>query len=203
MESWIQGIVEQFGYFGVFFMIALENVFPPIPSEVILTFGGMMTTFSDLTVTGVVISATGGSLLGAIILYGIGKLLDVHRLEKIVERWGHILRVNRDDIYKADSWFDRYGYWTVFLCRFIPLIRSLISIPAGMSEMNFWVFILLTTAGTAIWNIVLVSLGAAFGESWEEIVAFMDVYSNVAYAIIGMGIIAFLIYFFNRKSKKK
>lgn len=202
MENWITNIVEQFGYIGVFFMIALENVFPPIPSEVILTFGGMMTTFSDLTVTGVVISATGGSLLGAVILYKIGNLLDLERLEKIVDRWGKFLRVNRADIYKADAWFEKYGYWTVFMCRFVPLIRSLISIPAGMSRMNFWMFLLLTTIGTFIWNVVLVSVGAAFGENWEEIVHFMDLYSNVAYVLIGIGIILFVFFFIKNKRRK-
>lgn len=202
MDNWITNVVEQFGYLGVFFMIALENVFPPIPSEVILTFGGMMTTFSDLTITGVVISATGGSLLGAVILYKIGNLLDLGRLEKIVDRWGHILRVSRADIYRANGWFEKYGYWTVFVCRFIPLIRSLISIPAGMARMNFWMFILLTTIGTFIWNVVLVSVGAAFGENWEKIVSFMDVYSNVAYVILGIGLIAFIVWFMKAKKRK-
>src|SRR4051812_37884575 len=121
MENWITGIIEQFGYLGIFLMIALENVFPPIPSEVILTFGGMMRKFTDLTVTGVIISATAGSVLGAVILYKIGNLLDVERLEKIVDRWGHILRIKKEDIHKADYWFDKYGYWTVLICRVIPL----------------------------------------------------------------------------------
>lgn len=114
METWIQQIMEDFGYVGVFLLIMLENVFPPIPSEVILTFGGFMTTFTDLTVTGVIIASTLGSVAGAIILYGIGLLLDVERLVKIVDKYGNILRLTRNDIYKADAWFDNYGFWTVF-----------------------------------------------------------------------------------------
>ncbi|MEC2077404.1 DedA family protein [Metabacillus fastidiosus] len=201
MQNWITEFMEQFGYFGIFLMIALENVFPPIPSEVILTFGGYMTTISGLSVVGVVIAATAGSVCGAVILYGIGLLLDVERLEKIIDKWGRFLRVTREDIYKADAWFDKYGYWTVFFCRMVPLIRSLISIPAGMSNMKFSLFLIFTTAGTLIWNIVLVMVGAAVGESWEDIVHYMDIYSNVTYAVIAVGIVLFLFLFFRRKRK--
>ncbi|MFS0863182.1 DedA family protein [Fredinandcohnia sp. 179-A 10B2 NHS] len=201
-NNWIIEFMEQFGYFGVFLMIALENVFPPIPSEVILTFGGFMTTWTNMTVTGVIIAATLGSVVGAVILYGVGLLLDVERLEKIVERWGHILRVTKEDIHKADAWFDKYGYWTVFFCRMIPLIRSLISIPAGMSNMKFGLFLLFTTLGTLIWNVLLVSIGAAVGESWEEIVHYMDIYSNITYALIAIAGIGFLILFFSKRRSK-
>lgn len=203
MEVWIQGIMEQFGYIGVFLLIMVENLFPPIPSEVILTFGGFMTTSTDLTIWGVVLASTLGSVLGAIILYGIGLLLDVERLEKIVDRWGHILRLTRDDIHKADNWFDKYGIWTVFFCRFVPLIRSLISLPAGMSNMNFGVFIFFTTIGSLIWNTVLIHLGAAVGSQWEVIVYYMDIYSHIAYAVIAIAIIAFIIWFIRSKKKNK
>jgi membrane protein DedA with SNARE-associated domain len=199
VQNWITEFMEQFGYLGVFLMIALENVFPPIPSEVILTFGGFMTTYTELTVIGVIIAATLGSVVGAVILYWIGYLLNVDKLEKIIDRWGHILRVSKEDIRKADAWFDKYGYWTVLFCRMIPLIRSLISIPAGMSGMKFPMFLVFTTIGTLIWNIILVLVGAAVGESWERIVEFMDVYSNITYASIALGGILFLVWFFRRK----
>ena len=202
MENWITQFMEQYGYLGVFLMIALENVFPPIPSEIILPFGGFMTTYTSMTVPGVVIASTAGSVVGAMILYGIGFLLDVERLEKIIDRFGHILRITKEDVHKADAWFDKYGIWTVLFCRMVPLIRSLISIPAGMSNMKFWLFIVFTTVGTLIWNIILVSVGAALGDNWDRITEFMDVYSNIAYAIIGLGIIIFLVYFFNKKRKK-
>ncbi|MFC0272752.1 DedA family protein [Metabacillus herbersteinensis] len=201
MQNWITEFMEQFGYIGILLMIAFENIFPPIPSEVILTFGGFMTTYTDLTIPGVIVAATIGSVVGAIILYFLGTLLDVERLEKIVDRWGHILRVSKEDIHKADAWFDKYGYWTVLFCRMIPLIRSLISIPAGMSNMKFSLFLLFTTVGTLIWNIVLVSLGAAVGGSWEDIVHFMDIYSTIAYALIGLGIILFLFFFIRKKRR--
>ncbi|MEK5058955.1 DedA family protein [Paenibacillus shunpengii] len=202
MQNWITDFMEQFGYIGIALIIALENVFPPIPSEIVLPFGGFMTTYSDLTVPGVILAATIGSVAGAIILYGIGLLLDVERLEKIIDRWGHILRVKKEDIRKADAWFDKYGYWTVLFCRMIPLIRSLISIPAGMSNMKFGLFLLFTTIGTVIWNTILVMVGAALGENWHSITEFMDVYSNIAYAVIAVAGIAFLIWFFRRNKKR-
>lgn len=192
MENWITEIMNEFGYMGVMFLIALENIFPPIPSEVILTFGGFMTTTTSLTIFNVVLSATAGSVIGAIVLYLIGLQLDVERLEKIVDRWGHILRLKRSDIHKADAWFDKYGPWAVFLCRFIPLIRSLISIPAGMSNMNVGIFLIFTTIGTFIWNIVLVNLGASLGNSWDVIVYYMDIYSNIIYAVLLLLFIIFL-----------
>ncbi|MBU0906110.1 MAG: DedA family protein, partial [Firmicutes bacterium] len=122
MENWITDIMSQYGYIGIFLLIMLENIFPPIPSEVILTFGGYMTTQSAMTPLGVILVSTAGSVAGAIILYWIGLQLDVKRLEKIVDRWGRVLRLTKADIHKADSWFDKYGIWTVLFCRLIPLI---------------------------------------------------------------------------------
>ena len=194
--------MDQFGYFGVFLLIMIENVFPPIPSEVILTFGGFMTTYSDMTRVGVIIAATAGSVIGAMILYSIGLFLDVARLEKIVDRWGGVLRLTRKDIRKADAWFDKYGPWTVLLCRLVPLIRSLISIPAGMSNMNFPLFILLTTIGSLIWNTALVTIGAAVGDNWQSIVHYMDIYSNIAYALLAIGGIAICIWYFRFRRKR-
>ncbi|MEC0178832.1 DedA family protein [Paenibacillus favisporus] len=198
MEQWITSVVEQFGYVGIALIIALENIFPPIPSELILTFGGFMTTKSHLTIPGVIAAATVGSVIGAVILYGIGLLLDVNRLERIVAKWGRILRVKSSDIAKSEKWFSRYGYFTVFFCRMIPLVRSLISIPAGMARMKFGLFLLFTTVGTLIWNTVLVYLGAALGDSWESILHYMDMYSHAAYAVIGLVIVCVLFLYLRR-----
>ncbi|MET3193954.1 membrane protein DedA with SNARE-associated domain [Bacillus sp. OAE603] len=201
MQNWIIETMESFGYLGIFLLIALENLFPPIPSEVILTFGGFMTTTSTLTKTGVIFFSTLGSVFGAILLFGIGTLLDVQKLEKIVEKWGHILRLTKKDIHKANEWFTKYGVWTVFFCRLIPLIRSLISIPAGMSRMNFWIFLLFTTLGSLIWNTILVNVGASVGSSWEKIVSYMDVYSNIIYALLAVGL-GILIFIFIKKRRR-
>lgn len=193
--------MEQFGYFGVAFLILIENLFPPIPSEVILTFGGFMTTSTELNIPWMIVAATVGAVGGAAILYGVGTLLDVERLEKIIDKYGNILRITHEDIHKADSWFDRYGFWTVFFCRFVPLIRSLISLPAGMANMNFGLFLLFTTIGTLIWNTVLIYLGAAVGSQWETIVHYMDIYSNIAYVIIAIIGIAVIIWYIRKRKQ--
>lgn len=193
--------MEQYGYIGISLIIAIENLFPPIPSELILTFGGFLTTYTNMTILGVIIASTIGSVGGAIILYLVGRIFDIQFLERIVDRWGRILRVRQEDLEKADHWFSRYGYWTVFFCRMVPLIRSLISIPAGMAKLNFGLFLLFTTAGTLIWNTVLVSLGAMLGENWEKIVEFMDVYSSLTYLILAILAIAFILFWFLRKRK--
>ncbi|WP_088042404.1 DedA family protein [Bacillus sp. EAC] len=199
MQNWIIETMNSFGYFGIFLLIALENIFPPIPSEVILTFGGFMTTQSSLTKIGVIFYSTLGSIVGAIILYGIGTLLDVKKLERIVAKWGHFLRLTKKDIHKANDWFSKYGVWTVFFCRLIPLIRSLISIPAGMSRMNFWTFLLFTLLGSLIWNTILVYVGASVGASWKKIVEYMDIYSSIIYGVLAIILGVFLFYFIKKR----
>lgn len=202
MENWLIEVMNDYGYMGILILIAIENIFPPIPSEIILTFGGFMTTTSSLSILGIIISATAGSVIGAIVLYIIGLQLDVARLEIIVDRWGHILRITTNDIHKADDWFDKYGHWTVFFCRFVPLIRSLISIPAGMSNMHLGIFLPLTTLGTLIWNIVLVYLGASVGASWEVIVEYMEIYSKIVYIILFLLLITLIFIFVGRRRNR-
>ncbi|RAV15608.1 DedA family protein [Paenibacillus contaminans] len=200
MQKWIADIMNEFGYIGVFLLIALENLFPPIPSEVILTFGGFMTTYSDISVTGVIAASTLGSLAGAIVLYYIGYLIDITRMEAIVNKWGRFLRLTAADVHKTYGWFTKHGVWAVLICRLVPLIRSLISIPAGSTRMNFGVFILLTALGSLVWNTALVCIGSAVGASWETIVAYMEVYSKIVYALIALGVLA-VIYLMFRKRK--
>lgn len=202
MQQWIMHIMEQFGYIGVFLLILLENVFPPIPSEVILTFGGFMVDQSPkLTFTGMLIASTLGAVIGAVVLYYLGNILGFHRIEKVVDRYGYILRIDRTDLHKTNQWFNRYGYTAVFLCRFVPLIRSLISIPAGISKMNIIPFLIYTTIGTLIWNAVLIYLGMALGQNWEVVLHYFDMYSTVFYIVIVLAIIAIIIFLFTRKRK--
>jgi membrane protein DedA with SNARE-associated domain len=203
METWVMDLIEQYGYFGVFFLIAIENIFPPIPSEVILTFGGYMTSKTHLTVTGVIISSTIGSVFGAVLLYLLGNLLDSNKFEKIINRHGRWLRLKKEDLYRANVWFNKYGMWTVFLCRFIPLIRSLISIPAGMAKMNFSMFLLFTTLGTIIWNTILIQLGASVGENWDAITGKVDNVSNIIYGILGSVLVFIIFRYFKKHSKWK
>lgn len=198
----IISFIEIFGYFGVMALIAIENIFPPIPSEVILTFGGFMTTTTKLNIFLVIIFATIGSVVGAIILYLLGRILNKDRIEKIISgKIGKVLRLKNKDIEKADHWFDTKGYYTVFFCRFIPVVRSLISIPAGMSEMPFLKFIAFTALGSLIWNTVLIILGAVMGNNWHKIVEFIGVYSKFILLILIIMFILGVIYFYKKKKK--
>ena len=204
MQEFILSFMEQFGYLGVFLLITIENVFPPIPSEVILLFGGFMTTYTKLNIVIMVISATLGSVLGAIILYYIGKIFNKERLKKIISgKLGKILRLKNSDIDAADRWFDTRGQKTVFLCRFVPIVRSLISIPAGMSEMPLGKFLLYTTAGSLIWNVVLIIIGSIVGNNWSSILNVFDTYQNIVIVILGVIFIGFVFWFYKIKSKNK
>ncbi|EGL4210933.1 DedA family protein [Listeria monocytogenes serotype 4b] len=202
METWITSIMADFGYIGIFVLIIVENLFPPIPSEIILTFGGFMTTVTSLNVVMVIIVATLGSVVGAILLYKVASYFGKERLTKIVLKYGRILRLKESDIERAESFFLKYGSWAVFLCRMIPLIRSLISIPAGMTKMKMSRFLILTTAGSLLWNTVLIGLGAVLGESWNEIVVFMDSFSTIIYSVIAILVVVGLGFFFRARFKK-
>lgn len=203
LQSWIIQIMESFGYIGMAILILVENIFPPIPSELILTFGGFMTTYTNMSVVGVIAAATVGSVIGAIMLYYIGLLLPRERLEQIVNgKIGKVLHLKQDNIQKAMNWFDKRGKTTVFLCRCVPIVRSLISIPAGMAEMKLFDFLLLTTLGSLLWNTILVSAGAWAGTSWMKMIQIMHTYSEVTYA----GFIIIVLFFAIRwkyKTRKK
>ncbi|SCS27270.1 DedA family protein [Staphylococcus caeli] len=201
MEQWITHFMEQFGYWGIASLIFLENIFPPIPSEIILTFGGFMTTKTELTYVGVTITSTIGSVVGAIALYGIGAWIGEANLYRLVNRYGKILRIKTKDLDKTIHWFERYGYWTIFFCRFVPLLRSLISIPAGLTRMNMPLFILFTTIGTLIWNMVLIYLGQTVGGNWHAIVYYMDIYSRIIYVAL-IVLVVFVIWKWLKRQRK-
>lgn len=202
MQEIIITLINKFGYLAISFLIALENIFPPIPSEIILTFSGFMTIHTKLNIILVIISATIGSVIGAFILYKIGNILNKERLEKLIKsKVGKVLRLKKKDIEKADYWFDTKGSITVFFCRFIPIVRSLISIPAGMSSMPIKKFLVLTALGTLIWNTVLVILGNIMGESWVDIVDFMNKYSIIVLIVLIIIILVLIIMFFKKKRK--
>lgn len=182
MQEIILDIINQFGYLGIFLLITIENIFPPIPSEVILTFGGFLTTYTNMNVWGVIIAATIGSVVGAIILYIIGRILNAERLARLFDsRLGKLLRLKKEDARKAERWFLKHGNKAVFFCRFVPIVRSLISIPAGVAKMQFCSFLILTIIGTFIWNVVLVFLGRIAGNAWETIANYVDFYTMVAF----------------------
>ena len=204
MEQIIINIMEQVGYLGVFLLIAIENIFPPIPSEVILVFGGFMTTYTSLNIPIMILAATLGSLLGAIVLYYIGKIFNKERLKRIVNgKIGKVLRLKASDIEKADKWFDTKGNKTVFFCRFIPIVRSLISIPAGMSEMPMQKFLLYTISGSLIWNTVLIIVGSIVGDKWETIVGYLDNFSNIILIVLVIIFVVAMYYWFVIRKKKQ
>lgn len=199
MQEWIVAVMNQFGYLGIALLIAIENIFPPIPSELILTFGGFMTTYTSMNVWLVTLFATIGSVAGAIVLYCVGRLLTPERLGWLIDRWGHILRLKRQDMEKAEGWFLRKGSSTIFFCRFIPIVRSLISIPAGMANVRVGKFLLYTALGTAVWNAVLVNLGAFAGEGWERIENYTNLYSYIAAALLVAAAVGFVIWFMKKR----
>ena len=204
MQEIILSIMGKYGYIGVFLLIMIENIFPPIPSEVILLFGGFMTTYTKLNIFGMVVASTLGSLFGAIILYYIGKIFNKDRLKKIISgKLGKILRLKVSDIDNADNWFDNKGNKTVFFCRFIPLVRSLISIPAGMSEMSMFKFLLYTLFGSLIWNTVLIIVGSVVGENWTKIVNILDTYSHIVVLILFVVVVVGVYFFYRKRGNKK
>lgn len=203
MQDWIINVLNQFGYIGIALLIAIENIFPPIPSEIILTFGGFMTTQSNMNIWLLSLSATIGSAAGAIILYGIGRLISPQRLTWLLDKWGRILRIKKRDLKKAENWFISHGNPTVFLCRFIPIVRSLISIPAGMARMKIGKFLFYTVLGTAIWNTVLIYLGALAGENWKSILTYLNTYSYIAGSILAIAGICFIIWFIRKRAARR
>ena len=203
MQEIMLSIMEQFGYLGVFLLIAIENIFPPIPSEAVLLFGGFMTTYTGLNIIVMIIAATLGSLVGAIVLYGLGRILSKERLKKIVSgKIGKILRLKAEDIDKADKWFYEKGNKTVFFCRFVPIVRSLISIPAGISKMPMGKFLIYTTAGSTVWNAVLLIIGNIVGENWTNMLAIFEQYSHITLIVLVIIFIIGCLLFYWKKTNK-
>lgn len=189
--------MNQFGYMGIAFLIAFENIFPPIPSEAILTFGGFMTLSTNMSVLGVCFASTIGSIIGAIVLYMIGRCLNKNRLYKLVDgKVGKLLKFKREDIDKSEEWFTKKGEITVLICRFIPIVRSLISIPAGMTGMNFVRFCIYTVLGSITWNYVLIWLGVFAGNAWESVVRYVGNFAKIVFAmlVVIFGIVVVLFY---------
>lgn len=177
MQNFIIYFINNFGYLGITLLIALENVFPPIPSEVILGFGGFITSVANLSVLGVIVFSSIGSIIGALILYYIGYFFNKEKLIKIVNgRIGKYLFLKEKDIDESDKWFSNKGGKAVFIGRFIPIIRSLISLPAGMNKMNLGKFLFFTLIGSLIWNSILVLMGRILGNKWDLISIIIDKY---------------------------
>ena len=196
MQEAFIGFINQFGYFAVAALILLENVFPPIPSELILPASGFLATQTSLKLPLVIVAATAGSVIGAYILYGVGRLLSQERLETFFDtKPMRVLGFHADDVAKAIGWFERRGQATVLICRCIPVVRSLISIPAGTAKMNMVRFALYTLVGSLVWNAVLCTLGFWAGDAWESITAQAEWVSNaVEVAIVVIAVVAVAVW---------
>lgn len=195
MRELVLELMGEYGNLAVFLLILVENLFPPIPSEVILTFGGVMTVCTDMTPIGVILFSTAGSLAGAVILYSVGRFLPDEVFRKLLcGQIGHLLHFRLEDVDLAKGWFRERGRSAVFLCRLIPIVRSLISIPAGIARMPFVPFLVFTAAGSLLWNTVLVYAGRIAGDSWEKVSAAFGVYSDLFLMIAGISI-AFAVLF--------
>lgn len=194
MQDILINIMGKYKEVSIFFLIFIENIFPPIPSEIILTFAGFMTNKTNLTIFNAIVFSTLGSVLGAVFLYLVGRLINKDKIEKWLDgRLGKILRFKKQDVETAVSWFNKKGKLTVLFCRCVPVVRSLISIPAGMAKMNFLPFIILTLIGSLIWNTIIILLGNFAGNSWEKIAIYISKFSDIVLIIILITLLILLI----------
>lgn len=177
-------LITSTGYFGIVVLMFVENVFPPIPSEYIMPLAGFMVAEDKLSLIGIIIAGTLGSVLGALALYYCGRKVGAERLKRFADRGGRWLAVTSDDIERADRWFDRHGASAVLLCRLVPGVRSLISIPAGINRMNPVSFLFFTTIGSSIWTSVLASAGYFLGSNFHAVEEYFDPFSLVIFGVI-------------------
>ena len=198
--TWAQSVVSTMGYPGLVMVMFLENVFPPIPSEVILPLAGSLALEGRFTLFGVTVSGTVGSVLGALVFYAVGHLFGEHRVRVLMRRYGKWLMLSEEDFDTALAWFNRYGEKVIFFGRMVPIVRSLISIPAGIAEMHLGYFGGYTAVGTALWSFLLAFAGYLLGKSWALVSEWMSRYEKVTLVIGVIVVIAFFaVRFFRRR----
>lgn len=203
MQEWIMMLIENYGYISLFVLMIVENIFPPIPSEVILTFAGFMTSMTYLTVFGVIVVGSCGSFIGGLVLYYLGRLLTPQRLEKLLEgSLAKRLHFHKRRCSKDTRLVFKHGKKAVFFGRLVPMIRSFISIPAGMAQMSLVSYSLYTLLGTLLWDSILVLLGTYLGNQWDYISTIMSQYDFIWKILIGFIIIYWLFKKISRKDKR-
>jgi membrane protein DedA with SNARE-associated domain len=195
LVQWIDQVISSFGYGGIATLMLLENLFPPIPSEAILPLVGFLVNRGDLAVIPALLATTLGSLVGALVLYALGR----GGGRPLVFRYRRVLRVTEAELDRADGWFDRYGSWIVLFGRMVPLARSVVSIPAGMSEMPVWRFALLTASGSAVWNALLIGAGWILGENWVRVTGVIGSLSNMVLVIVVVGVVSLGVWWWRRR----
>ncbi|MDQ0602196.1 membrane protein DedA with SNARE-associated domain [Streptomyces canus] len=187
--QWINGLMDTLGAPGAGLAIALENLFPPLPSEVILPLAGFAASTGRMSLWAALLWTTAGSVIGALALYGVGALLGRDRTVAIAAR---LPLVKTSDIEKTEAWFLRHGTKAVFFGRMIPIFRSLISVPAGVERMPLPVFLGLTTLGSALWNTAFVMAGYTLGANWTQVTDVASTYSKIVLALAAAAVVAFL-----------
>lgn len=192
VSDWVVDVIEKLGAVGVGLLIFLENVLPPIPSEVILPFAGFASQRGELNVVAAWGAASIGSLAGALLLYGIGAFIGEDRLRELSrKRW--FVFFGEKDFDRGAQFFDRHGNKVVFFARFIPLVRSVVSVPAGLERMNLVRFTLLTLLGSAIWNAVFIGAGWVLGDQWDVIEGYMGPLSYLVVALLAVAVVVLVI----------
>ena len=192
IAEWVTSVIETLGYPGLTALVALENLFPPIPSEVILPLAGFLTGQNRFSFLLVLIATTLGSLIGALALYVVGLAIGQRRVHWLVERYGHWGLLTPEDLTRSEHWFDRYGPVAVLTGRLVPIVRSLVSIPAGYRRMPISQFLILTGFGSALWNGVLVGLGWALGENWHVIEEYVGWLQYIVIAALAFLVLRFV-----------
>jgi membrane protein DedA with SNARE-associated domain len=197
--GWVISIMEALGAPGAGLAVALENLFPPIPSELILPLAGFTASQGDMSLVGAIVWTTLGSVAGALVLYAVGALLGRDRTRAIAAR---LPLVKTSDIDRTEAWFARHGAKAVFFGRMIPLFRSFISIPAGIERMSLTTFLVLTTLGSLIWNSVFVLAGYQLGENWRVVQDYVGVYQKVVVAAVLVAVAVFVAVRLRRSGRK-
>lgn len=190
IAGWAVDLMDALGGPGAAIIVGLENIFPPIPSEVILPLAGFSAAQGTFTLAGAIFWTTLGSVLGALLAYGLGAWLGADRVRALFNR---VPLMKVEDFDKAEGWFTRHGRSSVFFGRMVPVVRSLISIPAGVARMNILLFLLLTTSGSLIWNSIFVVGGYLLGDQWQRIESVVGWFSNVVVALIVVAVAVFLV----------
>ena len=184
MFDWITGLLEQFSYLGVAFLMFAENVFPPIPSELIMPLAGFLTYEGELSFIGVLIAGSIGSLLGTGLWYLGARKIGQRRVRSFIDKHGRWLTISLEDLDKASDWFERHGRGAVLIGRMVPGIRTVISVPAGLTGMHVTPFVLYSLWGTLIWNLLLTALGYALGSQYDLVQTYLNPVSNIIFAVI-------------------
>ena len=201
LATWAQDVIEQFGYVGVALLVVAENVFPPIPSEIVLPFAGFVAQRGSESVVLMILAATVGSVGGALIMYWIAAVIGDERLHAFTRKFGKWVQIREVDLTRAEDWFDRHATSAVLLGRCVPLIRSVVSIPAGIRRMKLVPYIAYTFAGSLVWNILLIGAGALLGDNWERVGSYVGVFQWVVIALVIAVIARFTFGVYRRRNQ--